>query len=170
MTAWDNDDGLRVDFGLTEGDKGLVGTPGTAGATRQIVAVIEASRLSLTGGLLEPRSRTVIPAGSRISKATVISTETFASSGAATLDLGLANADGTYTNLDEDGIDAAVAVAALTAGDVVECDGALVGATSSARTTVDGYLSYDLDTAVYTAGKAYLIVEYDVQPYGDQGP
>lgn len=170
MTQWTNDDGLIVNFGLSEGDKGLVGASRTAGATKQLVVVVEASRMSLTGGLFDNRSRTALPAGARITAATLVVTEAFDSGGSATLDLGLANADGTYTNLDEDGIDVAIAETAIdTAGKVVVCDGALVAATSAARTTVIGYPSYDLDTLAFTTGKGYLVIEYDEQPYTDQG-
>jgi hypothetical protein len=167
LGTWNNSDGLRIDFGLDEGKKGLVGKASTMGARQQVVCVIEASRLTLAGGLIDPRSRTALPAGSRISSATLVVTETFTGS-SSTLDLGLANADGTYTNLDEDGIDAGIALSALDVGDVVVCDGALVGATAAARTSVIGYPSMDADTAVFTAGKAYLIIEFDVMPYGDQ--
>lgn len=169
MSTWNNSDGLRVDTGLDEGKKGLVGKASTMGARQQLICVIEAGRTALAGGLIDPRSRTAIPAGSRISSATLVVTETFTGS-SSTLDLGLANADGSYTNLDEDGIDVAIALSALDAGDVVACDGALVNAAAAARTSVIGYPSYDVDTGALTAGKAYLIIEYDVMPYDDQGP
>lgn len=169
MGTWDNSDGLRVSYGLDEGAKGLVGKASTAGNKQEMIVVLEASRMDTSGGLIDARSRAALPAGSRITAATLVVTEAFDSGASATLDLGLANADGTYTNLDEDGIDAAIAESAIdTAGKVVSCDGALVGASSSARTSVIGYPSYDLDTAAFTTGKGYLIIEYDVQPYNDQ--
>jgi hypothetical protein len=171
MAVWANSDGLRVVYGTDQSKGAQVGSPCTYGAIDQMVAVLEVSRMDTTGGLIGGDTYgpvSVIPAGSYILRATLIITETFAGA-SGTLDLGLANADGTYTNLDEDGIDAAIAVASLLQGSVIACDGALVGAGTDRDTLADGYLSYDIDTTDFTAGKAILIVEYVKPPIASVG-
>ena len=167
--AWNNSDGLKQKFGLETQEEAQVGAVCAYGAISQAVAVLEVAQMDLTGGLIGGEANTSIPAGSYIIRATLIVTETF-SGASGTLDLGLANADGTYTNLDEDGIDSAIAVAALLQGSVIACDGALVGAGTDRDTLALSYLSYDLDTTDMTAGKALLIVEYVTPMYPDQGP
>jgi hypothetical protein len=169
MGLWANQDGLQVRFGLDAANGAQVGEVSALGAVKQFVGTIEVGRTDLTGGLVGGVPNNPIPAGSYILRATLIVTETFVGA-TGTLDLGLANADGTYTNLDEDGIDVAIAVAALLQGTVIACDGALVGAGTDKDTLAVGYLSYDIDTADLTAGKAMLIVEYVVPTYDDQLP
>jgi hypothetical protein len=77
---------------------------------------------------------------------------------------------GLYTSagvaIDADGIDAAVATAAIDArGDVVVCDGALVNGVLSIGDTA-GKLTVAA-TGTYTAGKARLVVEYVVEKAGN---
>lgn len=171
MAVWANSDGLRVPFGTDQAKGAQVGSPCTYGAIDQMVAVLEVSRMDTSGGLIGGDTYgpvSVIPAGSYILRATLIVTEAF-SGASGTLDLGLAIADGTYTGGDEDGIDAAIAVATLLQGTVIACDGAMVGAGADKDTTVDLYLSYDIDTTDFTAGKAVLIVEYVKPPVGSVG-
>lgn len=74
--------------------------------------------------------------------------------GGTSIDIGLAQKDGTV--IDADGIDAAVATAALTANAVIDCDGALVGASVG---TADAVLEVGA-TGTYTAGEATLVVRY----------
>jgi len=160
MTNYTNLDGLQIRFGLDTAKGAQVGVPSTAGAVREIVCVLEASRMVIGGGLIGGVPNTVVPAGSWVKSATFIVTEAFDSGTTATLDLGLAIKAGTYTGGDEDGIDVAIAETAIdTAGKVVLCDGAYVASTSVV-TAVDLYPSYDVDTAVYTTGKGLLVIEY----------
>ena len=167
MTVTANADGLRHRYGLDTQKEAQVGSACHYGAVSQLVAVLEVAQMDTTGGLIGGEPNSAIPLGSYILSATLIVTETFAGA-SGTLDLGLANADGTYTNLDEDGIDAAIAVASLLQGTVIACDGALVGAGTDRDTLALGYLSYDIDTTDFTAGKALLIVEYVTPMYPDQ--
>lgn len=102
----------------------------------------------------------VIPAGSAITRAYVQVGTDWASTGSATLELGLQEVDGDA--ISAAGIDS-IAVAALTPGAVIVCDGALIGAVSSA--TLDAQISIDDATEVFTAGTAKLVVEY-LPPYG----
>jgi len=161
MTITANADGLRQRYGLDLQLAAQVGVPCTYGVKKEIVCILEASRMVIGGGLIGGEANTVIPAGSFIREAVFIVTEAFDSGTTATLDLGLAIADGTYTGGDEDGIDAAVAESAIdTAGKAVLCDGAYVNSATAGVTSVDLYPSYDVDTAVYTTGKGILIIEY----------
>lgn len=168
MTVTANSDGLRFRYGLDTQKGAQVGAPCTYGALKQVVGILEVARMDTTGGLIGGEPNTAIPAGSYITRAFLIITEAFTGA-SGTLDIGLANADATYTNLDEDGIDSAVAVASLAQGSIIACDGALVGAGTDRDTGALGYLSYDIDTTDFTAGKAIVIVEYFEPMYPDQG-
>lgn len=93
-----------------------------------------------------------IPANSFI-EAAYLKVDT-AWAGGTSIDVGLAQKDGTV--IDADGIDAAVATASLTADAVIDCDGALVGASVG---TADAVLEVTA-TGTYTAGEATLVVRY----------
>lgn len=171
MTIVANADGVRQRYGLDTQLTARVGAPSTAGFIKEVMVVLEASRMTLTGGLVDPDAFVVIPAGSLIKDATFVVTEAFDSGGSATLDLGLAIVDGTYTGGDEDGIDVAIAETAIdTAGKAVYCDGAMINSTSASVTTVDLYPSYDLDTLAFTTGKGYLLIRYIPRPYTGETP
>lgn len=158
MTNWTNADGLEVKFGL---DAARLGEVSSSNELEQHVSVvINATALALAGGRVDSDNPVVIPAGSYITRAFFRVITAFTSAGAATLDLGLGLADGTYTGGDEDGIDVAIALSAINAaGLVVVCNGALVGGTAISG-AVDLYPTYDVDTAVYTAGKGVLHIAY----------
>jgi hypothetical protein len=70
------------------------------------------------------------------------------------IDIGLAQTDGTV--IDADGIDAAVATASLTADAIIDCNGALVGASVGGN---DAVLEITA-TGTYTAGTAVLEIHY----------
>jgi hypothetical protein len=159
MGSWTNSDGLKIFYGTDAALGAQVGATSSMGPFKYAHAILEVSRMDLTGGLIGGKNNVVIPAGSYITRAFLIIHEAFTGA-SGTLDLGLAIADGTYTGGDEDGIDAAIAVATLLQGTIIACDGAMVGAGADKDTTVDLYLSYDIDTTDFTAGKAELIVEW----------
>ena len=93
------------------------------------------------------------PAYSKILSARLEVLTAFA--GGTSYNLGLYQSDGTV--IDADGIDAAVALASIDArGDLIECDGALIGASIGAAA---GELRVAA-TGTFTAGKAKLVVEY----------
>ncbi len=86
--------------------------------------------------------------------ATLITETAFTSLGSPTLDIGLQQEDG--TDISETGIDAAIAMTAIDAvGETVVCDGASIGTVL----TYNSYVTIDIDTADYTAGRAKLIVQ-----------
>lgn len=93
-----------------------------------------------------------IPAGAHVMNAQieVVSAMTGTS---GTLTVGLEEGDGTL--IDVDGIDAAVAQAALVDNAVIECDGALVGT----QIDVDGQLLVTTGGTV-TGGRFRVIIEY----------
>lgn len=97
-----------------------------------------------------------IPANARIITATLRVHTAFA--GGTSYNLGLYEADGTV--IDADGIDAAVATAAIDAvGESVVCDGALVGNTAGIGTAAGQVVI--AATGTFTAGKATLEVEFE---------
>lgn len=162
-----NADGLFVEYGTARTLGAQIGqTIHNDGTRKQMVATLEASRMVIGGGLIGGRPTVFIPAGSYLESALLVVTEGFDSGTTATLDLGLANKDGTYTNLDEDGIDAAIAEGDIdTAGKEVAANGDLIGTILA----YDAYPSYDVDTAVYTTGKGFLVITYIPPVYPDQG-
>ncbi len=96
-----------------------------------------------------------IKEGSAILSATLLVTTDWGGT-TPTLTLGLYESDGTV--IDADGIDATIAEAALDAGDVVVCDGALV-ANATKLVTADGYL-VGVTGGTATSGSARLVIEY----------
>jgi len=97
-----------------------------------------------------------IPANSRIKEATLRVITAFA--GGTSYNIGLYQSDGTV--IDADGIDAAVATAAIDAvGETVACDGALVANTAGIGTAAGQVVI--AATGTYTAGKAVLKVVYE---------
>ena len=96
----------------------------------------------------------VIPDNALIESAVLFVVEAFTSGGSAVLNLGTEFEDGSVS--DADGIDA-IAVAALTEGATIVCDGAQIG---TSVTTGHRQLSVNDATAAFTAGKARLMVTY----------
>lgn len=153
MAIWTNSDGLEVRFGLDRTTEQPSGR--TAGEEKTLVwTLADATTLGDTDTAAVAGDEAFIPAGAIIKDAYFVVDTAFTSGGAAVLDLGLKQAAG--TNIDDDGIDAAVALGALGANAVVACDGALVGT----RMANDSYIMMTYDTAVYTAGAGKLVVKY----------
>lgn len=168
-TTWVNPDGLSVGFGSHDQDTGMLTKVGSGNGIdtykMDIVGVDLVDTIALTD--IAPQA-SYIPKGAYIKSAVLHVSEAFTSAGAATLDLGLF---GTAVVDDADGIDVDIAITAIDAiGDVVLCNGAVVGALipagRTAGTDVTATASYE--TAVFTAGKASLIVEV-IAPQGQAG-
>lgn len=161
MTISVNDDNLSIRYGNTQGEATNLGSPSAAGATKFVEIDITASELNahtVADDYFGKTPDVVIPSGASIVAATLYVTTAFDSGGSATLDLGFLKADG--TELDYNGIDVAIAETAIDAvGDVVNCDGALVG---GALLTEGGYPSYGVNTATFTVGQGRLLIEYYV--------
>lgn len=154
---WENKDGLFVGFGTRRSESNSAPQTSTAGVYQEFRMAIKGTELNDVATAAEVENGAVIPAGAFLVSASLYVNTAFTSEGVAVLDLGLLNAT-TGAITDDDGIDAAVALAALEAGDVVACDGALIGTQLAAPNKV--IASYD--TAAYTAGEATLVVRYAV--------
>jgi len=153
MANWTNEDGLLHRFPL---DNGATIRPDgvTQDDTHTLVYKIEdATTVANTDTEASSGDITFLPAGSVIKSALFVVDTAFTSGGAAVLDIGFKEADG--TNIDDDGVDA-LAVAALTENSVTESDGALVGS----KLANDSYVMFTYDAAAFTAGAGKLVIEY----------
>ena len=156
MTTWTNADGLLVRFSTS---RSAPATDGVESAREQILefALEDATTLADAASTAAVAGdRPFIPSGALIREAVFVVDTAFTSGGSAVLDIGLKVAAGTVT--DDDGIDAAVAVAALVANAGIESDGALVGT----KVTADSYPVFSYDTAAFTAGAGRLRIKYEV--------
>ena len=135
-------------------DEKFGGEVTTSGNDKQVEWVFDYDDLpSGTSGL---EMETYIPAKSYIKRA-YLEVLTAMAGTSGTLTMGLEQRDGTA--IDADGIDAAVAQAALVANAVIACDGALVGGTVNTGAN-DGVLVVTTGGTV-TAGRFKLVVEYE---------
>lgn len=159
--AWTNSDGLPVRFHREEGTVNVSGRVPAADTTvNRVLWKLDYSKFNgTTGTQYETPSTVFIPKGATLVRATLVVTTGFTSGGSATLDIGLQQKGG--TEIDNDGIDAAIAKTAIdTVGEQVACDGALVATTGGGKLGYNAYLYVKAGTAAFTAGKADLVVEY----------
>ena len=156
MGTWTNADGLKVLVHEAQGEINDTGSTIHSGRRQFIYNINDATELGDTDTAASGATDAFIPSGAVIINAFFVVDTAFTSGGSAVLDLGLKQADG--TNIDDDGIDAAVAVASLTANAVITSDGADVGT----RLTADAYPMATYDTAAFTAGAGRLVIEYFV--------
>lgn len=156
--VWVNSDGLAVGFGTRTEATTYSSRIGDNGKTEKVHLTIKGTDLADAVATSEDQviHGVVIPNGATILSATLKVSEAFTSGGAGVLDIGVYDKDGTI--VDDDGIDAAVAIAALGLGAEVACDGADVNTVVATTGGVKICASYD--TAAFTAGKATLEVEY----------
>ena len=150
-----NADGLEV---LTAGEQGTAAKRGTSLSSQKKALVMNITGTEVPSSVATPQDHDAfIPAGSYITSASLIVTTAFTSGGSATLTIG------TYTQagaaVDADGIDAAIALAAIGADKAVACDGAAVGGTATVG-GADVYVEAIYGTAAFTAGEAKLVIEY----------
>jgi len=157
-STWTNSDGLDVGFGTRDSKDNRGGPVQTTGNVEVLTYDLDWNHLPTAATNAASTKDIPIPANSVIHRATLRVTEAFTSAGATTLSLGLKELDG--TDIDADGIDATIAKTVIDAvGDVVQCDGALVGGLLTVG-TADAYLSSVVATGPYTAGMAELVIEY----------
>ncbi len=146
--SWTNSDGLTV---LMHEEQGVAKDGGvTAVSPLKHIKM----KLDLTADKVVAANDAVIPAGSYITGAHLVVTT--AAAGGTSINFGLANAAGTA--IDADGIDAAVATAALAANKAVVCNGALVGGADGVG-AADAYVT-TANTGTFTAGEAVLVISY----------
>ena len=158
--TWTNPDGLVVGYGPRDTVNPQNGPYKTEGLYKQSVKRVIGVDTTDTDTAAVQGYEVPVPANAVLSRVYVEVTTAFDSAGdAATLDIGLKEKDG--TTISADGIDADITEAALAAGAVIECDGALIGTTVGA---VDAYITATWETEAFTAGDAKIVVEYLVQP------
>jgi len=152
--AYVNADGLEI---LTAGEAGVAAKRGTAVSPKKAL-VMTITGTDLAASAVTPQDHDAfIPAGSFITSASLIVTSAFTSGGAATLTIGAYEQDGSV--VDANGIDDAIALAAIGADKAVACDGALVGGTATVG-AADVYIEANYGAAAYNAGEAKLVIEY----------
>lgn len=151
--SWTNEDGLLVRYNL---ERSTVADDGVTADKQFVMTVADATALADADTAAEAGDRPYLPAGATIESAYFQVDTAFTSGGAAVLDIGLKQADG--TTIDDDGIDAAIAVAALTVRSVTASDGALV----PSKLQYDSYPTITYDTAAFTAGAGKLVINYRI--------
>jgi len=167
--SWVNNDGLRIRFGTGESLVSRGGELPYASEVHTIEVELLAADLKAHDDSTDPTTvldfNARIPEGAFLKSAELEVITAFAGA-TATLDIGLVDADdqlAAFTDHDDDGIDSAIAVTAIDAeGDVITCDGALIGTTLGASGTGEGgfLISAEAGTATFTAGEARLRVKY----------
>jgi hypothetical protein len=172
--TWTNSDGLVVGFGTHSADNNVPVVTGTGTLRTYQVELPDATALeataSITSASIPPQS-VVIPHGSYIKSATFQVTEAFTTSASGNLDIGLWSKAATPVLDDIDGIDAAIDILVLDAiGDVVVCDGALVGGVLPVGKVndADNVVVFGYETGIFTAGAGILTMEVIV-PFGSTG-
>lgn len=150
---WTNSDGLVVGFGARSVETNSGGQPRSDQMRQQVKVRIKALDLNDSDVSEQLIHGVTIPADSLLESAKLFVTTAFAGA-TAVLDIGTYDSAGSA--VDDDGIDSAIAVATLVDNAVVTCDGALIGTVLASNQRIG--LSYD--TAAFTAGEAWLVVEY----------
>lgn len=161
MGTWMNDDGLYIKFGR---DRGITKKAGEfedfdKGNEHYIEAQLDLDVLGTSTGTVFLSDTLRIPGDAYLLKAELRVETAFTSGGSATLTLGLYDTDRS-TAYDADGIDATIAVAALTAGATITNDGALINTRLANNTPC--LLTATVGTAAFTAGKGFLRIWYKV--------
>lgn len=166
-STWTNSDGLEVGYGQRDSFNTESATIRTMGNEEILQVYLKYDDLPTAATNAASVKNVPIPANSVITNADLYILDAFESGGATTLSIGLKRLDG--TDIDADGIDATIAKTAIDAdGDVVQCDGALVGGVVSIG-AYDGYISTVVATGPYTAGEAVLTIRY-TRPMPDPMP
>jgi hypothetical protein len=150
MPTYTNNDGLIESFGIP-GDFAS-GQLKTQGARKELVIKIDGVAETPALGAHQD-NESFLPAGAVLESAKLIVTTAFA--GGTDISLGTEEKDG--TDIDVDGIDAAIATASLTLGAVIDCDGADIGTIVDSAN--DAYPALTTN-GTFTAGEADLLLTY----------
>jgi ketosteroid isomerase-like protein len=155
MGTWTNSDGLYIKFGEDEAKQALGGAVQEDGGVHKLEFVINASDFNaLTNTILSDTA--FIPSNALIVSSN-FTVETAFAGATATVDFGLVRKNRT-TEIDYDGLDAAIAVASLTAKASINGDGALIGT----RLSQAALVTARNNTADLTAGKGVLTITYRI--------
>ena len=162
MTAWVNSDGLAVKFGLDQSKVADGGFSGCESDEKELTVEINGADVPTTDAPVN--IVLAIPSGAQVTEAKLYVRTAFTSSTTnAALDIGLMldDNDGTYSTYDDDGIDAAIARTALTAGAQIASDGAKIGTTiTDATSGLPLVVSVGYQNGAFTAGEADLVIKY----------
>ena len=121
--SWENVNGRQTHYGALEADNKFGGEVAGGGAQRE--ARLTFSYDDLPAAAADNEMLKAIPSGAALTEAYIKVLEAMDGS-SGTLTVGVAQADGGGA-IAADGIDVAVAQASLTAGEVITCNGALIG-------------------------------------------
>lgn len=164
--TWVNKDGLIVRFGKGNQVDAIVGKPTQYGVEQTVEALITADRLptfnatGTVGSYVGGYPNVSVPAGAMIKSAVLQVNVAEASAASQTLDIGLVTspaADGTVTEVDCNGLFAALAQSAVdTVGESNTGAGALIGTILA----TESYLFAHVGTANFTTLEARLTVTY----------
>lgn len=155
MGTWTNSDGLYIKFGTDEAAQALGGAVQEDGGVHTLEFTINASDFNaLTNTILSDTA--FIPSNALIISSN-FTVETAFVGATATVDFGLVRKNRT-TEIDYDGLDAAIAVASLTAKASINGDGALIGT----RLSQAALVTARNNTADLTAGKGVLTITYRI--------
>ena len=163
MAKWVNSDGLEVLFGASKAELRKGGDINTSGAVNEVRVLLTGTDVPAADAPID--KRITLPSGAYIDEVVLNVTTAFTSAGSATLDIGLMldDNDGTYSTSDDNGIDAAIAVATLADNYRVVCDGAQTSTTVTDSTNgLPLAVSYGYNTAAFTAGVGELVIRYHV--------
>ena len=161
-TSWTNNDGLVVYYGTRDVENKRVRK--VSDRSLYTTVVLDFTYDDLPAWTQDDKGMVAIPANSWIKEAYVQTIVPIAGT-TPTLTIGLEkdDGDGTKSAIDADGIDAAIAAAALSSvGEVVVCDGDLVGYDATAIVGIgsnDGYVVATTGGTV-TAGEFRLVLTY----------
>jgi hypothetical protein len=153
-SIWNNSDGLAVGFGPRDSETTGSAKVVTAGRRQQVVLRIKLSELADTLDTNDLINAPTIPAGSLLETARLFVLDA-AVGASAVLDIGLAKSVDS-TDIDDDGVDVAIATATLVDGYTTLCDGAKIATELAYDSKV--YASYD--TAAFTGGVVLVVLEY----------
>ena len=153
--TWVNSDGLQVGFGARTSKNPHGATVRTEGNVEILTLILDWDQLPPAATTAPIAKSIPVPADSVILRGNIRVTDDFTSGGAATVDIGFIEADGTA--IDQDGLLAAQAIGGLTEGDVVEFDGDLVGDNVGGD---DAYISVNVNVDDLTGGRGIVTVEY----------
>lgn len=155
MGTWTNADGLYIKYGDDESKQALGGHVNQDGGVHTLEFVITAADFNaltntiLGDGVFIPSNAFIISSNFTV--------ETAFAGATATVDFGLVRKNRT-TEIDFDGFDAAIAVAALTARASITGDGALIGT----RLSQPALVTARNNTADLTAGRGVLTITYRI--------
>jgi len=150
MSTVENSDGLLAHIGNPS--QNVSGTTSRYGNRYTIEFTVDFDDLPDDIGGAFHDSDSFIPAGAVVESAKLLTDVAWV--GGTSIDIGTYEKDDTV--IDADGIDAAIATAALTAGSLIVCDGAQAS-DAIVSTTADAYIKVAA-TGTYTAGSSRLVI------------